>query len=60
MLKKGEFIKEPPPQIGRHWCYALTRRHKTEEEHFAEALIRGNKIQTTSKIEQLVARLIGI
>ena len=60
MLKKGMFVKEPPLQIGKHWHYALTRRHKTEEEHFAEALIRGDKIQLATKFERLIARLIGI
>lgn len=60
MLKKGKFIKEEPPKIGRHWGYSTSRRNKTEEEYFVEALLRGDKIQTSTKFERFVARLMGI
>ena len=60
MLKKGRYIKEEPPKIGRHWSYAMAKRRKTEEEYFAEAILRGDKIHSYTRLEHFVARLIGI
>lgn len=60
MLKKGKFVKEPYPQIGKHWTYTMLFRRKTEEEKFTEALIRGDEIDTITKIERLVATFLKI
>ena len=54
MLKKGVFIKEPLPEIGRHWTYSLIYRNKTEEEKFIEAVLRGERVKTETRFERLI------
>lgn len=60
MLKRGKFIKEPFPQIGKFWTYTMSNRAKSQEEHFVEALIRGDKVHTTTKVERLLAAMLKI
>lgn len=60
MLKKGKFIKEPHPEIGRHWSYSMLLRRKTEEERLTEAILRGDEVRTVTKVERFVAMLLKI
>jgi hypothetical protein len=60
MLKKGQFIKEPPVEIGKFYQPQQYVNYKTPEERFIYSLIMVYRTTLPSKINNLVGVILKI
>ena len=60
MLKKGQFVKEPPVEIGKFYQPAVYVSYKTPEEKFIYSLVMGYRASLPSKINNLVGAILKL
>jgi hypothetical protein len=60
MLKKGQFIKEPPVEIGKFYQPQQYVNYKTPEERLIYSLVMGYRATLPSKINNLVGAILKI
>jgi len=56
MLKKGKFIREEPPKIGRFYMPKFKEENYTPEERFAQSLLLGYQ----QPRESLLSKFFGL
>jgi hypothetical protein len=60
MLKKGQFVKEPPVEIGKFYQPQQHLNYKTQEERFIYSLVMGYRASIPSKINNLVSAILKL
>jgi len=60
MLKKGQFVKEPPVEIGKFYQPQQYVNYKTPEERLIYSLVMGYRATLPSKINNLVGAILKI
>jgi hypothetical protein len=60
MLKRGQFVKEPPVEIGKFYQPQQYVNYKTPEERFIYSLVMGYKTSIPSKINNLVSVILKL
>jgi hypothetical protein len=60
MLKKGQFIKEPPVEIGKFYQPQQYVNYKTPEERLIYSLVMGYRATLPSKINNLIGVILKI
>lgn len=60
MLKKGQFIKEPPVEIGKFYQPQQYVSYKTPEERLIYSLIMGYKSSFPSKINNVIGAFLKL
>jgi hypothetical protein len=60
MLKRGQFIKEPPVEIGKFYQPQPYVNYKTPEEKFIYSLVMGYRASLPSKINNLVGAILKL
>jgi hypothetical protein len=60
MLKRGQFIKEPPVEIGKFYQQQQYVNYKTPEERFIYSLVMGYRASLPSKINNLVSAILKL
>jgi hypothetical protein len=60
MLKRGQFVKEPPVEIGKFYQPQQYVNYKTQEERFIYSLVMGYRASIPSKINNLVSAILKL
>jgi hypothetical protein len=60
MLKKGQFVKEPPVEIGKFYEPPLYVNYKTPEERLIYSLVMGYRASIPSKINNLISAILKL
>jgi hypothetical protein len=60
MLKKGQFIKEPPVEISKFYQPQQYVNYKTPEERLIYSLVMGYRASLPSKINNLVSAILKL